>query len=134
MKLRFSDFARWLEKRRQTRLEEQAELLHIPKKRLLAMPKRYWYNPATWGRRVPLPPRKKISSVRQLNTKALRLIRDNWRATFGVTALYGLGLFIFVRSFDLSGLAVSDGSDVTDGWMSRLVGRAGSRRKPYRLS
>lgn len=97
----------WYIARQDARIEREAELLHMPKKRLLAMPKRHWYNPFTWGRRVPLPPRQKLSSVWGLWRKTWHLILGNWRAMLGTTAVYGLGLFVFVQSFDLSGLALS---------------------------
>lgn len=80
---------------------------HKPKtkastQRKLALPKRTWHNPRTWRRNLPLPPRNKISSVTKLLRQAFALLGKDWRTFGGISLVYAVGVFIFVKSFSVS--------------------------------
>lgn len=69
--------------------------------RKLELPKRQWYDPRTWRRNLPLPPRKKISSTIKLLRQTFVMIRKGWRTIGGITLVYAIGVLVFVRSFSV---------------------------------
>lgn len=69
--------------------------------RRLELPKRHWYNPRTWRRNLPLPPRRVISSTTTLLHDAAMMLRKDWRTFTGISLVYAIGVFIFVRSFSV---------------------------------
>ncbi len=81
--------------------------------RTLELPKRKWYNPRTWRRNLPLPPRRKISSSAKLLRQTFELLGKDWRTFSGITAVYAVGVFVFVRSFSLSSASVDSTAAVT---------------------
>lgn len=74
--------------------------------RTIELPKRRWYNPRTWRRNLPLPPRKKLSSVRQLVKASFILLKTEWRTFAGISIIYGFGVLVFVRSFSVNSTAI----------------------------
>lgn len=77
--------------------------------RQIKLPTRHWYKPHTWRRNLPLPPRRKLSSVIQLLKQTISLLRADWRTFAGITAFYGIGVLIFVRSFSIGSTETSSG-------------------------
>ena len=78
-------------------------------KRRLDLPKRRWYNPRTWRRNLPLPPRNKLSSTTRLLRQTYHTLSKDWATFFGITFVYAVGVFIFVKSFSV-GSVVSTGT------------------------
>jgi hypothetical protein len=89
--------------------------------RTIELPKRRWYNPRTWRRNLPLPPRKKISNVRQLVKTTFSMLKSEWRTFAGISIVYGFGVLIFVRSFSISSSAVESVAS-KQGFMGKLGG------------
>ena len=77
--------------------------------RRLDLPKRHWYNPRTWRRNIALPPRSKLSSTTNLLRQTYGMLKKDWPTFFGITTMYGVGVFIFVKSFSV-GTATTTGS------------------------
>jgi len=86
--------------------------------RRIELPKRHWYNPSTWLRNLPIPPRRKISSVRKLVQDSLSLLRRDWRTFGGISLVYAVGVIIFVRSFSVGTSSVV--ASVTNGIGSKI--------------
>lgn len=88
--------------------------------RRIKLPKRRWYLPSTWRRNLPLPPRRKLSSVRSLLTSTFGLLRKDWRTFGGITVVYAIGVLIFVRSFSIGSDAVATVASVSGGVSAKL--------------
>lgn len=87
------------------------------------MPKRHWYAPRTWQRNIPLPPRKKLPSTAVLIRHTVMMLAKNWKTFFGIALVYGIGIFIFVKSFSV-GTALSQSSG--GGVLTTTIVRFGS--------
>ncbi len=87
----------------------------VVEKRKLELPKRKWYNPRTWSRNLPLPPRKKLPSTVKLLRKTFNMLGKGWHTFGGITLVYAIGVFVFVRSFSV-------GSSTTTNSLSGSVG------------
>lgn len=96
---------------------------NVDHSRGLRLPKRRWYLPRTWRRNIPLPPRRSISSTWLLLKQAIQLLRGEWKIYLGITLYYALGVFIFVRSFSLSGSATALVDTTTGGKLSQAAER-----------
>lgn len=90
--------------------------------RRLDLPKRRWYSPKTWRRNLPLPPRRKISSTRQLFRQTYHTLAKDWPTFLGITVVYAVGVFIFVKSFSV-GNATTESSS---GGLFAALGRFGT--------
>ncbi len=77
-----------------------AQTKNAPRK--LELPKRRFWNPKTWHRSIPLPPRRPLSSTGRLIKETIKLVSRDWRTFWGITFVYALAVFVFVRSFDIS--------------------------------
>jgi hypothetical protein len=114
----FRAFCYTWHKKRGHRVAEKTE--HAASSRRLHLPKRHWYNPRTWRRNIPLPPRRKISSTAQLIREATRLIRKDWRTFAGITAVYAVGVFVFVKSFSIGSVTGASGNGALSTAVSRF--------------
>lgn len=89
--------------------------------RQVEMPKRRWYLPRTWRRNLPLPPRRKISSVRALIAATFSLLSKDWRTFTGISVVYALGVLVFVRSFSIASSSTEVVSSASSG-ISQKIG------------
>ncbi len=96
---------------------------NVDHSRGLPLPKRRWYLPRTWRRNIPLPPRRSISSTWRLLKQAIQLLRGGWKTYLGIALYYALGVFIFVRSFSLSGSATALVDTTTGGKLAQATER-----------
>lgn len=69
--------------------------------RRLRAEKRHWYNPLTWRRSVPPPPRQPISSAYSLMRQSIRLLAEQKIVFFTITMLFFLVSFALVQGFKI---------------------------------
>lgn len=70
--------------------------------RVLPRPKKIWYKPWTWRRRLPAPPRKPIPKARIILWQALGQLTQNWKIYGSIVLIYGILNVILVRGFGTS--------------------------------
>lgn len=69
--------------------------------RRLKRPKKVWYNPLTWFKHVLRPPRPKVTKARYILVESIRLLNIVRRPAVGITIVYALSVFAFVRGLSV---------------------------------
>ncbi len=69
--------------------------------RRLKRPKKVWYNPFTWFKKVLRSPWPKVAKSRHILKESLRLLKVVRRPAVGITTVYALSVFAFVRGLSV---------------------------------